>query len=97
MCVIVAGVSPHQIACIGISAQRSSFVTWHRETGKPFHNFVTWRDVRADGLVQQWNDSLTMKVCLLVLLNFAESLCLAYMTLLWVFCICSSATEIKFT
>ncbi|PNF42202.1 putative glycerol kinase 5 [Cryptotermes secundus] len=56
-----AGVNPHQIACIGISAQRSSFITWHRETGEPFHNFITWRDLRADGLVQQWNKSLTMK------------------------------------
>ncbi|KAJ4449775.1 hypothetical protein ANN_01179 [Periplaneta americana] len=56
-----AGVSPRHIACIGISAQRSSFVTWHKETGKPFHNFITWKDVRADSLVRQWNDSVTMK------------------------------------
>ncbi|XP_069674370.1 glycerol kinase 5 isoform X2 [Periplaneta americana] len=59
-----AGVSPRHIACIGISAQRSSFVTWHKETGKPFHNFITWKDVRADSLVRQWNDSVTMKVTL---------------------------------
>lgn len=62
-CVTAAGVNPHQIACIGISAQRSSFITWHRETGEPFHNFITWRDLRADGLVQQWNKSLTIRVC----------------------------------
>jgi hypothetical protein len=62
-CVTAAGVNPHQIACIGISTQRSSFITWHRETGEPFHNFITWRDLRADGLVQQWNKSLTMRVC----------------------------------
>ncbi|XP_021931416.1 putative glycerol kinase 5 isoform X3 [Zootermopsis nevadensis] len=59
--VTVAGIKPHQIACIGISTQRSTFITWHRETGKPFHNFITWKDVRADGLVRQWNDSLKMK------------------------------------
>jgi len=62
-CVAVSGVNPHQIVCFGISTQRSSFITWDRETGKPFHNFITWKDVRADSLVQQWNKSLTMKVC----------------------------------
>jgi putative glycerol kinase 5 len=61
-CVTVAGIKPQQIACIGISTQRSSFITWHRETGKPFHNFITWKDVRADGLVRQWNESFKMKV-----------------------------------
>ena len=70
-CFAVASVNPHQIICVGISTQRSSFVTWDRETGKPFHNFITWKDVRADSLVQQWNKSLTMKVC------FSE-FCLAY-------------------
>jgi hypothetical protein len=62
LCVPASGINLHQIACIGISAQRSSFITWHRETGEPFHNFITWRDLRADGLVQQWNKSLTMRV-----------------------------------
>ncbi|KAJ9577720.1 hypothetical protein L9F63_005713 [Diploptera punctata] len=57
----VSGVNPSAVSCLGISAQRSSFVTWHRDTGKPFHNFITWKDVRANSLVRQWNDSLTMK------------------------------------
>ncbi|PSN33677.1 hypothetical protein C0J52_18988 [Blattella germanica] len=56
-----SGVLPERISCLGISSQRSSFLTWHRSTGKPFHNFITWKDVRADGLVRQWNHSLTMK------------------------------------
>jgi hypothetical protein len=83
--VTASGVNPHQIACIGISAQRSSFVTWHRETGEPFHNFITWRDLRADGLVQQWNKSLTMRVCLtelcLRLLSDAHNLALGALCL----------------
>ncbi|XP_063242555.1 putative glycerol kinase 5 isoform X2 [Bacillus rossius redtenbacheri] len=56
-----AGVGAHQVSGLGISTQRATFVTWHRRTGQPFHNFVTWKDVRADRLVRQWNDSLTMK------------------------------------
>ncbi|XP_067003206.1 putative glycerol kinase 5 isoform X2 [Anabrus simplex] len=56
-----AGVGVQQVACLGISTQRSTFITWHRETGKPFHNFITWKDIRADKLVQEWNNSFTMK------------------------------------
>lgn len=57
----VAGIGPAQVRCLGVSTQRNSFITWHRETGAPFHNFITWKDVRADSLVRQWNDSFTMK------------------------------------
>ncbi|GLH12947.1 Uncharacterized protein GBIM_17604 [Gryllus bimaculatus] len=60
-CVAAAGLSAAQVSALGVSTQRSSFVTWHRETGRPFHNFITWKDVRADDLVRQWNASLTLK------------------------------------
>ncbi|KAK7861772.1 hypothetical protein R5R35_010789 [Gryllus longicercus] len=56
-----AGLSAAQVSALGVSTQRSSFVTWHRDTGRPFHNFITWKDVRADDLVRQWNASLTLK------------------------------------
>ncbi|CAH2266967.1 jg6667 [Pararge aegeria aegeria] len=47
---------------MGISTQRSTFITWSRETGKPFHRFITWKDLRADELVKQWNDSYTWRL-----------------------------------
>lgn len=56
-----AGLRPAQITALGVSTQRSTFVTWDRRTGKPFHNFITWKDVRADSLVRQWNNSLTWR------------------------------------
>nr|CAD7194093.1 unnamed protein product [Timema douglasi] len=55
-----AGVSLNQVTCLGISTQRSTFTTWHKDTGKTFHNFITWKDIRADGLVRYWNNSYKM-------------------------------------
>lgn len=46
---------------MGISCQRSSFVTWERETGRYFHNFITWQDLRANELVEKWNGSFYLK------------------------------------
>lgn len=56
---------------MGISTQRSTFITWSQDTGKPFHRFITWKDLRADELVKQWNDSYTWKVTFIqVIYNF---------------------------
>lgn len=49
------------LATLGISTQRSTFVTWHRETGRTFHNLITWKDLRADALVKKWNGSYILK------------------------------------
>lgn len=54
---------------LGISTQRSTFTTWSRSTGKTFHNFITWNDIRADDIVKQWNMSWKMRG-----LNFGASL-----------------------
>ncbi|XP_015592528.1 putative glycerol kinase 5 [Cephus cinctus] len=49
------------IACLGISTQRGSFTTWNFETGKHYHRFITWKDLRADMMVKEWNSSMTMR------------------------------------
>ncbi|KAG4073437.1 hypothetical protein HA402_000661 [Bradysia odoriphaga] len=49
------------IICLGISTQRSTFITWDRQTGQTFHNFITWKDIRADKLVKKWNSSCIIK------------------------------------
>ncbi|XP_011648355.1 putative glycerol kinase 5 isoform X1 [Pogonomyrmex barbatus] len=54
-------IDPKNIVCIGISSQRSSFITWNIKTGKYYHRFITWKDQRATALVKEWNQSLTMK------------------------------------
>lgn len=56
-----------QVTAMGISTQRATFINWSRKTGKPFHKFITWKDLRADKLVKQWNSSYTWKVILNVL------------------------------
>uniref|UniRef100_A0A667Z9V8 Glycerol kinase 5 n=1 Tax=Myripristis murdjan TaxID=586833 RepID=A0A667Z9V8_9TELE len=57
-----AGIHMRQVEALGISTQRSTFTTWDRKTGVPFHNFISWQDLRAAELVKSWNRSCTMKV-----------------------------------
>ncbi|NXU56221.1 GLPK kinase, partial [Turnix velox] len=61
-----AGVHMRQVAGIGISTQRATFITWHKRTGKPFHNFISWQDLRSAELVNSWNKSLLLKVIHLI-------------------------------
>ncbi|KAM6198854.1 glycerol kinase 5 isoform 2-T2 [Sarcoramphus papa] len=56
-----AGLHMRQIAGLGISTQRGTFITWHKRTGKPFHNFISWQDLRSAELVNSWNKSLLLK------------------------------------
>ncbi|OXB83107.1 UNVERIFIED_CONTAM: hypothetical protein H355_016671 [Colinus virginianus] len=56
-----AGLHMRQVAALGISTQRSTFITWHKRTGKPFHNFISWQDLRSAELVNSWNRSLLLK------------------------------------
>lgn len=64
-----AGITVGQVTCLGITPQRSTFITWDRETGKAFHNFITWQDLRARDNVKVWNNCYKMK-----LLNKGSSL-----------------------
>ncbi|XP_048018374.1 putative glycerol kinase 5 isoform X2 [Megalobrama amblycephala] len=56
-----SGLQMCQMEGLGISTQRATFMTWDRNTGKPFHNFITWQDLRAVELARSWNGSCTMK------------------------------------
>ena len=51
------------ITCMGITCLRNTFITWDKETGKPFHHFISWQDMRAADLVKSWENSATLKVC----------------------------------
>ncbi|RMG18901.1 MAG: glycerol kinase [Bacteroidetes bacterium] len=44
------GVSPSQIAAIGITNQRETTLLWDRTTGKPVHNAIVWQDRRTAGI-----------------------------------------------
>jgi glycerol kinase len=38
-----AGISPENIACIGITNQRETTVVWDKHTGKPIYNALVWQ------------------------------------------------------
>ncbi|XP_052894306.1 putative glycerol kinase 5 [Anopheles moucheti] len=57
-----ANLSIDQLTCLAISTQRNSFTCWNRNTGQVYHNFITWKDLRADQLVKDWNNSLTLRL-----------------------------------
>ena len=42
-----AGISPGQIASIGITNQRETTVVWDKQTGIPIHNAIVWQDRRT--------------------------------------------------
>jgi glycerol kinase len=45
--VAVKGVSPREIAAIGLTNQRETTVLWERATGKALHNAIVWQDRRT--------------------------------------------------
>ncbi|CAN7997154.1 unnamed protein product [Ixodes hexagonus] len=57
-----ASLHASDIKALGISTQRGTFTTWDKSTGKVYHNFISWKDTRAEGLCHVWNKSLRMRV-----------------------------------
>ncbi|XP_014604899.1 PREDICTED: putative glycerol kinase 5 isoform X1 [Polistes canadensis] len=57
----VSGLDPSSLTCFGISTQRGTFSCWNLLTGNHYHKFITWKDLRADSLVKEWNCSLIIK------------------------------------
>ncbi|XP_011195724.2 putative glycerol kinase 5 [Zeugodacus cucurbitae] len=56
-----AHLRPCDINSFGLSTQRCTFLTWNHETQEYYHNFITWKDLRANALVAQWNNGLVIK------------------------------------
>jgi glycerol kinase len=44
----VAGITPGQLAAVGITNQRETTVVWDRATGRPVHHAIVWQDTRTD-------------------------------------------------
>lgn len=47
--VLKAGLSPADIAAIGITNQRETTIVWNRKTGEPLYNAIVWQDKRTAG------------------------------------------------
>ena len=50
------GISPSQIAGIGITNQRETTILWNKETGKPIHNAIVWQDRRTAEFCDELKD-----------------------------------------
>lgn len=48
-----AGLSPRDIAAIGITNQRETTVVWDRKSGQPIHNAIVWQDRRTAGFCDE--------------------------------------------
>lgn len=65
------GVSPKDIAAIGITNQRETTVVWDKNTGEPIHNAIVWQCRRTAGYCDElkakgWSDKIRAKTGLVV-------------------------------
>jgi glycerol kinase len=49
-----AGLSPRDLAAIGITNQRETTLIWDRRSGAPLYNALVWQDTRTDALVAEF-------------------------------------------
>ena len=49
-----AGLTPRDLAAVGITNQRETTLLWDRATGQPVHNALVWQDTRTDALVAEY-------------------------------------------
>lgn len=54
------------IYSLGLSCQRNSFIMWNKNTGRSYHNFIAWNDIRAESIVDKENCSIKMKMFRLI-------------------------------
>lgn len=52
---IVSGISPGEIAGIGITNQRETSIIWNKHTGKPIYNAIMWRSRQTSKITDIWN------------------------------------------
>ena len=49
-----AGLTPRNLAAVGITNQRETTLLWDAHTGAPLHNAIVWQDTRVDSLVAEY-------------------------------------------
>ena len=47
-----SGVTPNEIAAVGITNQRETTVVWDKETGEPIYNAIVWLDKRTNEICE---------------------------------------------
>jgi glycerol kinase len=49
-----SGLSPRDLAAVGITNQRETTLLWDRATGEPMYNALVWQDTRTESLVAEY-------------------------------------------
>lgn len=52
-CIAKSGISPEQIAGIGITNQRETTIVWEKATGKPIYNAIVWQCRRTASICEE--------------------------------------------
>jgi glycerol kinase len=47
------GISPGDIAAVGVTNQRETTVVWEKNSGKPVYNAIVWQDTRTDKICNE--------------------------------------------
>ena len=74
--ILKAGITPHDIAAIGITNQRETTIVWDRETGKPIYNAIVWQDRRTASYcdsLKKFSSSIQQKTGLIIDAYFSAS------------------------
>ncbi len=48
-----AGLTPAELAAIGVTNQRETTIVWNKNTGKPYYNAIVWQDTRTDKICNE--------------------------------------------
>jgi glycerol kinase len=51
--IAAAGITPADVAAIGIANQRETTLVWERRSGRPIHHAIVWQDRRTAGMVDR--------------------------------------------
>ena len=75
--IVKAGITPRDVAAIGITNQRETTIVWERKTGKPVYNAIVWQDRRTaaycDSLKEKFASIIQRKTGLIIDAYFSAS------------------------
>ena len=52
-CIAKSGISPDEIAAVGITNQRETVIVWERATGRPIYNAIVWQCRRTADMCEE--------------------------------------------
>jgi len=56
-CIAKSGISPDEIAAVGITNQRETVIAWNKKTGRPIYNAIVWQCRRTADICTELENS----------------------------------------